>query len=172
MGIIHCKNKGFPLFVRINIPGNLSQNHFIEPFCNNLPVKILHLKLQIIFQLLAVRHHICYRIIDWSSTSGLKYNTFLTELCLDNMWCIMIYQISVYYSRTVIIRIYRLPKYFCCMEGRGGSKGNFNRIKIINDCPVLTAKIILIAIKHFIFAHFLIQYIPSVCLIHDNTVVV
>ena len=172
MSIINSKNKCFTLFIRVNILCNLSKYRFIKALCYNLTVEVFYFKFQVIFQLITIDNRICYRVINRSCTPSFKYNTFFTKLCFYQMWCIMVYQISIYYCCTVIIRIYRLTKNLCCMKGWCCSKSNFNSIKIINNCSVLTAEVILITIKGFILTHFFIQHISTVSFIHNDAIVI
>ena len=172
MVIVYSVNQRFPLAVRIEIRRDLLQHSPVERLCNDLAVKSVDLEFHVIFELGAVQHLAGRRIINCQLFALLIVDAFDTQLGLDAMRGIMIDEITVDHSFTVRVIEDRFPENLRRVQRGRSGQSYLDGVKVFDDCPVFTDIIILIAVEHFRFAHFLVKDVSAVSLVHNNQIIV
>ena len=172
MVVIYGINQRFAVAVGVQIRSDLLQNSTVERFCNYLAVEGVDFEFHIIFELVTVQHLAGRRIINGQLLTLLIVDALDAQLRLNTVGRVMINQITVNNSLAIRIVEDRFPENLRRMQRRGSCQSHLDGIKILNYRAILADIVILVAVEHFCFAHFLVQDISAVRLVNDYQVII
>ena len=86
----------------------------------------------------------------------------------DDMRRIIVHEEPINYRFAIGVLKHRFTENLRGMQGRRSRQGDFYRLEVFDNCPILTLEIPLVTIGDFLRLHHLVQRIASVCFIHDD----
>lgn len=156
----------------VDVPDDLPQDLPVEIFVDHGLVEIVHIKIQLVFQLGAVDDLAGDRIIQGHGVPGLVVDALFTELCAELVRGLVIHQKTVDHRFTVGVVEDRLAEYLCGLERRGGCQRYLDRPEIVDDLAVFALVVALVAVELLIIAHLPVKDIAPMGLVDDDQVIV
>ena len=173
--IIYGVDKSLALLAwsfRVYITSYLFQHCAVKLFRDYLLIEGINVKVQFIFQQLAIRDLAGHWVIDRNNIAILVVNSFTAELRFQLVRSVMIYKIAFDNSFTVGILKHRLTKNFSSLQCRSCGQRNLHSVKVLNNRAILALIVCLITIKQLIVTHFFVENIAAMRFINDNQVIV
>ena len=171
MFIACSKNQGLLFALRIDIFYQFLNNRPIERARDYCSIKRFNIKFQLVFQFSQFFNRIGFGIINFRTFAFFPFDTFRIQFCLNLIWRLMVYQVTVYYRFPIRISKDWRSKYIGCMKCRSSSQTNDKGIKVFDDTLILAYIVGLVSERKVFFIQLLVFIISSMCFIHNDAIV-